>query len=414
MLGGDERTGLGPFVEAVAEADRVGPSGDLVDDPIVDGLLDEEPAAGGADLARVEERAGDDVVDRGVEVGVGEDDVGALAAELEGDLLHVDRGAAEQGPPGLDAAGQRDQVDVRAVRQRLADPAAGPENEVDDAFRNAGFLQEMGQADRRQWCHVGRLHDDGVAGRERRGDLPAHLEEWIVPRPDEPAHADRLVNDPAPDVRVAGVDCPLGLLAGEPGVVAEDAGHVAHIPATLTHRLARVQRLLAGDRLEVAIEEAGDPLQEFAALARRRRRPCPYVEGPPGGPDRGLHLLVRRDVDLRDDCGVRRIDDLAAFPGGAGNPGAVDEEARHGDLGAWWLGEALRMRGARSAGQPVVASIAPPALHRLNARRSVGPRRGQARRPSTGWTFPYVGRAPRGSAAQRTAFAITRRTFGSK
>ena len=55
----------------------------------MDLLLDEQAAAGAAALALVEEQAEVGPLDGGVEVGVGEDDVGALAAQLQADALEV-------------------------------------------------------------------------------------------------------------------------------------------------------------------------------------------------------------------------------------------------------------------------------------------------------------------------------------
>ena len=80
-----------------------------------DALLDEQPRAGAADVALVEEDAVDDPLDGLVERRVREDDVRGLAAELEGEALV---GAGER---ALDAladvgrAGEGDLVDVRVV-----------------------------------------------------------------------------------------------------------------------------------------------------------------------------------------------------------------------------------------------------------------------------------------------------------
>ena len=60
----------------------------LVDEPVVQLVLDQQPRTGRADLPGVQEHRGERVVDRRLEVGVGEDDVGVLAAQLERDLLH--------------------------------------------------------------------------------------------------------------------------------------------------------------------------------------------------------------------------------------------------------------------------------------------------------------------------------------
>jgi hypothetical protein len=83
-----QRAGLGLLVEGAAETDLLSPGDELVDEAVLDRLLDDQPRAGGADLAGVQEDRGQREVERGLAVGVGEDDVGVLAPELEGDLLH--------------------------------------------------------------------------------------------------------------------------------------------------------------------------------------------------------------------------------------------------------------------------------------------------------------------------------------
>ena len=108
----------------MTEPDPVGAPADLLDEPVVDRVLDDRPAAGRADLARVGEGGGQGVVDGGLEVGVVEHDVRALAAHLERDLLEIDRRAAQERPARLEPAGQRDEVDVGAVGQRLPDASA--------------------------------------------------------------------------------------------------------------------------------------------------------------------------------------------------------------------------------------------------------------------------------------------------
>ena len=182
MVGRDQGAGLGRVVAAVAQADQVRAPADLLDEPVVDLVLDDRPAAGAADLAGVDEGGGQGVVDGGLEVGVGEDDVGALAAELEGDALDVDGGAPEELAAGFDAAGQGDQVHVGGVGERLADAPTRAQDEVDDARRRAGLLEESREVDRGERRDLGGFHDRGVARREGRGDLPGELEERVVPR----------------------------------------------------------------------------------------------------------------------------------------------------------------------------------------------------------------------------------------
>ena len=229
------------------------------------------------------ERGRQGVVHGRLEIRVGEDDVGALAAELEGDPLDRAGRAAQQRPGGVEAPGQRDHVDRVAVGQRLADALARPQDEVDHAGRDAGLLEQPGQVDRRERGEAGRLDDHRVARGQRRRDLPAQLQQRVVPWPDQPADADRLVDDPADRGRVAGVDQPAGLLVGEVRVVAEDAGDVGHVPSALAHRLAGVHRLEPGQLLEVPVDERGDAVQQRGPLAGRRVRPVGSVEGAASG-----------------------------------------------------------------------------------------------------------------------------------
>ena len=85
-----------------------------------DRLLDQQPRAGAADVALVEEDAVDDALDRLVDRGVVEDDVGRLAAELQGDPLAGAGHRPGDRPADLGRAGERHLVDVRVLDQRAA------------------------------------------------------------------------------------------------------------------------------------------------------------------------------------------------------------------------------------------------------------------------------------------------------
>ena len=87
LLGGVDGADVGVLVERVADAQRRHPPLEAVEHVVGDRLLHQQPRARAADVALVEEDAVDDALDRLVDGGVVEDDVGGLAAELEGDLL---------------------------------------------------------------------------------------------------------------------------------------------------------------------------------------------------------------------------------------------------------------------------------------------------------------------------------------
>ena len=79
----DLRALLGCRIERVAQLAALVHRHELVDQLVVDLLLDEQPAAGAAALPLVEIQAEVRAGGGGVEIGVGEDDVRALAAQLE-------------------------------------------------------------------------------------------------------------------------------------------------------------------------------------------------------------------------------------------------------------------------------------------------------------------------------------------
>ena len=75
---------------------------------------------------------------------------------------------------------------------RGAGRAAGTGDHVDDTRREAGLQRQLAQAQRRQWRVRRGLEDAGVAGRQRRPELPRGHVDGEVPGHDQPHHADRL------------------------------------------------------------------------------------------------------------------------------------------------------------------------------------------------------------------------------
>ena len=103
-------------------ADAIGRDvrGEPGDEIVVDRLVDEDPRAGHAVLALQEEGRHRDAGDGDIEIGVGEDDNGGFAAELERDLLHRLDSAAHDQLADLGRSGEGDLVDVRMRDQRGA------------------------------------------------------------------------------------------------------------------------------------------------------------------------------------------------------------------------------------------------------------------------------------------------------
>ena len=112
--------------------------------------MDDEPRARVAGLAAVVEDPPADRRGGRLEVAdVGEDDLRALAAELERDRLDVrvaDR--PQERLADLGRAGEGDLVDAGMAGQRVADDRARAGDDVEDAVREAGLGGQLGQAER--------------------------------------------------------------------------------------------------------------------------------------------------------------------------------------------------------------------------------------------------------------------------
>src|SRR4029453_11806688 len=87
LFGGDQRAHVRGLVGRRADVDALGDLDQAGDHLVVDRAGHQQAAARGTDLALMEEDGVDRPVDREVEIGVLEDDVGRLAAEFDQHLL---------------------------------------------------------------------------------------------------------------------------------------------------------------------------------------------------------------------------------------------------------------------------------------------------------------------------------------
>ena len=238
----------------------------------------------------------------------------------------VSRSARGDPPPDLGRAGEGDLGDVGVLDQALPADGARPGDDVEHALRQTGLERDPLELERRQRGQLGRLEDDGVAGRERRRDLPGGDHQREVPRHDQADDPERLAEG---HVDAAGDRDRLAEQAlGRPGVVAEALDDHPDLAARVADRLAGVARLERGELLA--------PRASIASASRRR------IVGAVGGRDRA----PRREGRFR-----------------GGNRGIGFVNARPRDLGHYLLGRGLE-HGERHA----ATFAAPP----RQARRSPG------------------------------------------
>ena len=336
VRGRDERAHLGRVVLRVADAHVARRLDEQLGEAVVDGALDEDPRPRAAVLARVVEHG----VRRGggglLEVGVGEDDVGRLAAELERDALDRPGRAAHHLLPDLGRAGEADLGDVGVLDQPLPDDRALADDDVDDALGEAGLEREVAEPDRGQRRELGRLEHDGVPARERGAELPARDVEREVPGHDQPHDPERLAEG---HVDTAGDRDRLAVvLVDGARVVVEDLGDHADLAARARDRLADVARLEPRELLVMLLDERREPSQQAGPVGRRDL--APGGERRARGRDGGVGFLHARPLELGEPLLRGRIEDRQRHGAslkpllkrGAGPADHCDYRGQHHDL----------------------------------------------------------------------------------
>ena len=305
--------------------------------------VDEQARAGVAGLAAV-------VVDRLVgaldgllEVRVGEDDVGRLAAELERHALErAARLRADLAPDGS-GAGEGDLVDARMVHERRAGLAVARDH-VEHALRQTGLERQLAEPQCGERCLLGRLQHDRAARRERRAGLPRRHQEREVPGDDLAGHAHRLLARVAVHAALGDRQHLARDARGPAGEVANVLGRQLHVhPLRELDRLAVVERLELRELVGVRVDRVGQ--REHRARPLRGRDPAPAAV---------VERLAR--------CAYRAVDVLGA---GIGN---------QGDHPAGRQGRACRTSGRRRPRGARRRSAAGGVLRRTSGRRRRGPR----------------------------------------
>ncbi len=253
-------------------------------------------------------------------VGVVEDDVGALAAEFEGELLEVPGGCLEDELADLGGAGEGDLVDIVMGRERGACGLAETWHHVDDAVRNARLGHQLGETQCRQRGLLGRLQHDAVAGGQGGAKLPGSHQQREVPRDDLPYHADRFTQGVGVEVRarhighrnVDGVALDLG---GPAGHVVKQVGGQRNVGSLRDDEgLAVIHRLQLGELLDVLQDEVANPPDDAPSLRRRHPAPRPVIECLTCSPDGAVDILGVAFSDPGESFAGRWVGCLECLP----------------------------------------------------------------------------------------------------
>ena len=211
-----------------------------------------------------------------------------------------------------------------AISASLTAPELWRRDDVEHAVRQARLREQVGEQQHGERGLAGGLDDHRAAGRDGRPDLAGAHREREVPRGDEQARPDRLLEGQQPAATGRCLHPPAvdpHRLLGEP---AEELAAVRHLAAGLGHGLAHLQAHQPGEVVGPRGDQVEGPAQDLAALARRGLRPL-RLRGH-GRLQRGLRIVDRAVRDIGEDRPVGGVDHVEAVTSRRRAPLAPDEE----------------------------------------------------------------------------------------
>ncbi len=202
---------------------------------------------------------------RPLDVRVAEHQVGRLAAELQRHRRHPLGGRARDQAADLGRADEAEVVDARVGGQRGPGLRPEPGDHVDHAGRQARLGGQPGEVDRRARRLVGRLEHRAVPGGDGGRHPPAEQLHRVVPGDDVAGDAERLAAGVHVQVRPQR-DAQAVVRLDDAAVEAEVARAHPGVVARLRQRLAAVLALQPGERLDLAVNQAGQRRQQIGPL----------------------------------------------------------------------------------------------------------------------------------------------------
>ena len=143
------------------------------------GDQDARPAQ--ADLTGIQEARAHDPVHGGIEVDVVQEQRGILPSEFEAELLEHRCAGGGHEAPGCCPSREADAADHGMLDDRRPDLRPVPMQEIQDARRQTGLEGQFPEPVSREWGHLTRLGDDGVAHQQCWCDLPSQQVQRQIP-----------------------------------------------------------------------------------------------------------------------------------------------------------------------------------------------------------------------------------------
>ena len=250
-----------PDAQPFRQVDQAG------NEPVIGGVVDEDPGPGNARLATARENPVGGARHGMFHVRIVEHDVWRLAAEFEHHRNQaIGRDAGHQ-PPGDGAAGEGDHVDARVTNERLAQRTAEAGEHVEDAWRKPCAGGKLGIAKRHLRRDFRRFQNERVAGRQNRRELLGLEGQRRVPGRDGGDDADRLMGREAQEVAARRGDRVLERLA-DGRIVAHDRRGRGCLRPALGHGLSVVLHLRVRQRVPILVDGIGESGEQPCALVR--------------------------------------------------------------------------------------------------------------------------------------------------
>src|SRR6266487_14245 len=191
------------------------------------------------------------------------------------------------------------------VQQGLTNGAAGAENNVDDAFRQARVVERLDEAQRAQRSITGGLDDDSISRDERREHFPGWDGDGEVPRRDAGDNANGITHG---DARLIGKFDGDAVAEETASFTAHVVGHVdafLHVTAGLFEYLAHFLRHGTRQFLFAAQEQFAGAIEYLTAFGCWHEPPL--IKGSASGGDGGIRLGLSGEGKVPEEFACGRV-----------------------------------------------------------------------------------------------------------
>ena len=190
-------------------------------------------------------------------------------------------------------------VDARMARQGRASFFTKTGHNIERPIRQTRLLHDPSKSQRRQASLFGGLQDTGIARGQRRPDGASNDLHGIIPWHDMAGHPVRLAQGIDGVAFLIGDRLPMQLIRSAP-VKFQITGQGNRIIARLAQRLAHIERLHPGKRLNLLQNKSRGPQQHPAPLQRGGLTPY-TLPGRAGRIDSGIDICGTAPGDLAHD-----------------------------------------------------------------------------------------------------------------